>query len=118
MVRLPDTPELLRERPSRHSPVAFTKWQTTADRPGAGASCATMAAATFSFLTCGRSNHLAIGGLVGYDFGPLALKVIAAHSVDATDDVRGLSVWTRVTFKLWGPEAPTPPAAKPQLFRK
>jgi hypothetical protein len=29
-------------------PVAVAKWQTTEDRPGAGASCATMAAATFS----------------------------------------------------------------------
>jgi len=84
-------------------PVALTKWQTTEDRPGAGASCATMAAATFSSLTCGRANHLAIGGLVGYDFGHLALRLIAANSVYATDDVRGLSVWTRATFRLWGP---------------
>jgi hypothetical protein len=57
-------------------PVAVAKWQTTEDRPGAGASCATMAAATFSLLTCGRSNHVAIGGLVGYDFGPVVLKLI------------------------------------------
>ena len=84
-------------------PVAVTKWQTTYDRPGARASCATMAAATFSALTCGRANQLALGGLVGYDFGPLALKLIAAQSVYATDDIRGLSVWTRATFKLWGP---------------
>ena len=84
-------------------PVAVTKWQTTYDRPGARASCATMAAATFSALTCGRANHLAIGGLVGYDFGPLALKLIAAQSVYATDDIRGLSVWTRATFRLWAP---------------
>ena len=93
-------------------PVAVAKWQTTEDRPGAGASCDTMAAATFSLLTCGRSNHVAIGRLVGYDFGPVVLKLIAAHSVHATDDVRGLSVWTRVTLRLWGlmPRRRQPPS--------
>jgi hypothetical protein len=99
-------------------PVAFAKWQTTEDRPGAGASCDTMAVATFSLLTCGRSDHLAIGGLVGYDFGSLALRLIAAQCVYARDDVRGLSVSARVTFRLWGPDAPTPPATKPQLIHK
>jgi hypothetical protein len=99
-------------------PVAYLKWQTTDDRPGAGVSCAGMAAATLSQLTCGRQDHHALGGLIGYDFGPVALKVFVTDSVFTQDDFRGLNVWTKLSFRLWAPETPEAPAAKRPLIHK
>jgi len=96
-------------------PVAYFEWQTTADSPGGGASCGQMAAATGALLTCGRATDYAIGALVGYDFGPVALKTFFTQSIFTQDEIGGFAVWTKLSFRLWGPEAPAP--TKP-LFRK
>jgi hypothetical protein len=87
-------------------PVAYFMWQTTPDRPGGGYSCSTLAATTQSLVTCGRATDYAIGGLIGYDFGPVALKTFFTDSVYTRDNVGGLAVWTKLSFRLWGPEAP------------
>jgi len=71
-------------------PVAYLERQSTSDRPGGGASCAQMAAATGSQLTCGHATDFAIGGLVGYDFGRVALKLILTESVYTKDEFGGL----------------------------
>jgi hypothetical protein len=97
-------------------PVGYFKFQTTDDRPGGGVSCATMAAATASQLTCGRATDIAFGGLIGYDFGPVALKLYVSHSVYTKDDFGGVLVWSKLSFRIWGPEAPAP--ERPPLVRK
>jgi hypothetical protein len=93
-------------------PVGYLKWQTTADSPGGGVSCATMAAVTAGQLTCGRATDFALGGLVGYDFGPAALKVFVTDSVYTNDDFGGVLIWTKLSFRLWAPE---PPASSPLI---
>jgi hypothetical protein len=99
-------------------PVAYFKWQTTDDKPGGGASCATIAAASASQLTCGRQDHHALGGLVGYDFGPVALKVFVTDSVFTRDDFQGVNIWTKLSFRLWAPETPEAPTPKRPLIHK
>jgi len=94
-------------------PVAYLEAQTTSDRPGGGASCAQMAAATGAI--CGRATDLAIGGLIGYDFGRIALKLILTESVYTKDEFGGFAMWTKVSFPLFAPEDP---AANKPLFRK
>jgi hypothetical protein len=91
-------------------PVAYFMWQTTPDRPGGGYSCAALAATTRSLVTCGRATDYAIGGLIGYDFGPVALKLFLTDSVYTRDNLGGLAVWTKLSFRLWGPDAPAPTA--------
>jgi hypothetical protein len=90
-------------------PVGYFAWQTTNDTPGGGFSCAAMGAATAGLATCGRATDYAVGGLVGYDFGPVALKFTVTDSVHTRDDFGGLFVWTKLSFRLWGPDAPSSP---------
>ena len=71
-----------------------------------------MAAATASVLTCGRATDYAIGGLIGYDFGPAAIKLFLTESIFTRDNVGGFAIWTKLSFPLWGPEA-APAATKP-----
>jgi hypothetical protein len=97
-------------------PVGYLKFQTTSDKPGSGFTCASMAALTSSQLTCGRATDFAVGGLIGYDFGPVALKVFLTESVYTKDDFGGLLIWSKLSFRLWGPDEPAP-SSKP-LIRK
>jgi hypothetical protein len=90
-------------------PVAALKWQTTDDSPGGGFTCATLAAALPASLGCGKASSANIGGLVGYNFGPVDWQVWIVDNVSAHDDYEhGWGVYTRLTYKLWGPDAPTP----------
>jgi hypothetical protein len=86
-------------------PVASLKWQTTADRPGGGFSCAQVAAVLGPTLSCGRATNYAVGGLVGYNFGPADLQVWITDSVYTRDDFAGWSIFTKLTWKLWSPDA-------------
>jgi len=58
-----------------------------------------------------RQSQVAIGGLVGYDFGPLTLQTYVTHDVFERNyggfDTR---VWGRVIIPLWTPTPPPPPA--------
>ncbi len=93
-------------------PVAYFEWQTTSDKPGSGFSCAQMLAATT--VSCGRATDYAVGGLIGYDWGPVAAKVILTETVYHKDELGGLAVWTKISLPLWGPEAP---AKKPLITK-
>jgi hypothetical protein len=86
------------------------------EQTGLAYSCSALAATTRSLVTCGRATDNAIGGLIGYDFGPVALRTFFTDSVYARDNVGGLAVWTKLSFRLWGPEVPGS-AASP-LVRK
>jgi hypothetical protein len=53
--------------------------------------------------------------LIGYDFGPVDLQVWVTDSFvgqDTPQGPNGINVWTRIGFKIWGPEAPRPLVAK------
>ncbi len=90
-------------------PVGYFEVQTTNDSiggPGGAALCATF---------CGDYSNVAIGGLVGYDFGPVDLQVWVTDVVESRNAPAGVGslwVWTRLGFRLWAPEAPKPLVAK------
>jgi len=51
----------------------------------------------------------ALGGLLGYDFGPVDLQVWVTDNIvgeNSPDGPGAIHVWTRLGFKLWGFEAP------------
>jgi hypothetical protein len=58
-----------------------------------------------------KQSQFAIGGLVGYDFGPVILQAYLTTDVDENNygghDTRG---WGRVIVPLDNPLAPPPPA--------
>jgi hypothetical protein len=84
-------------------PVGYFEVQTTADT---GPGCPAL---------CGYYRTAAAGGLIGYDFGPLDLQVWVTDSFvgqNAQQGAGGIIVWSRMGFKLWGPEAPKPLVAK------
>lgn len=90
-------------------PVAFFEVQATSDSisgPGSAALCATF---------CGNYSNFAVGGLIGYDFGPVDFQVWVTDVVEAANTPAGtgsLWVWSRLGFRIWGPEAPKPLVAK------
>jgi len=91
-------------------PVGYFFDQTTGDSFGAGNSCAAMVATA---LHCGWAHGAALGGLVGYDFGPVDLQVWVTDQFWNQDTPGGgITVWTRMGFRLWAPEAPKPLVAK------
>jgi hypothetical protein len=96
-------------------PVASFKVQTTADSPGGGFSCAQLAAILPANLGCGKASNVSVGGLVGYNFGPVDWQVWITDTVSATDEFKGWGIYTRLTYKLWGPDAPAP--AKPMYTK-
>jgi hypothetical protein len=87
-------------------PVGYTELQVQNDSPGSGFTCAT------SGVPCGTWETVGLGGLVGYDFGPVDLQVWVTDNVYKHDAIDGLNVWTRLGFRLWAPEAPKPLVAK------
>lgn len=87
-------------------PVGFFKAQTTVDRPGGGIPCTPG--------LCGFQSNVAVGGLVGYDFGPVALQIWADETVECANAICGFDAWGRVSFKIWGPDAV---AAKPLVAK-
>jgi len=89
-------------------PVASFKWQTTSDSPGGGFTCAQVAALLGPTLGCGRQVDINVGGLVGYNFGPVDFQVYITDSVKTQDDFGGWAIYTRMTWRLWGPDAPKP----------
>jgi hypothetical protein len=78
-------------------PIAYVKFQTTADTPGGGIPCTP--------ALCGYEQQINVGGLIGYDFGPVDLQVWAADDVLCRNANCGLDIWTRWSFKIWGPQA-------------
>jgi hypothetical protein len=88
-------------------PVAYVEYQFSDDVPGGGVPC------TYGVGgSCGHAENFGLGGLVGYDFGPVDLQVWVTDSVYRQDQIDGLNVWTRLGFRLWAPEAAKPLVAK------
>lgn len=93
-------------------PVGYFVWQTTADRAG-GTGCAGLAASPLGGFGCSNQNFIGLGGLVGYDFGPVDLQVWATDTVWSQNTTEaGWTFWTRLGFRLWAPEAARPLVAK------
>ncbi|MBV1697240.1 MAG: transporter, partial [Hyphomicrobiales bacterium] len=88
-------------------PVADFQVQTTGDT-GCNAAATALG-------ICNRNSAAQLGGLVGYDFGPVDLQVWVLDTVASQNFAQGpgtMSVFTRLGFRLWGPEAPKPLVAK------
>jgi hypothetical protein len=90
-------------------PVGFFEQQVTSDSiggPGGAALCA---------VFCGNYSNVAVGGLIGYDFGPVDIQVWVTDVVEAANTPAGVGslwVWSRLGFRLWAPEAPHPLVTK------
>ncbi len=86
-------------------PAGYFKWQTTADRPGSGWTCAALTASPLygPSLSCGRTTDIALGGIVDYDLGGADFQIIATDEVYTEDAFKGVSIFTRLSFKLWQP---------------
>jgi len=93
-------------------PAGDFKFQTTADTPGSGYSCAQLTASAVygPALSCGTATDISLGGIASYDFGPAELQAWIVDSVYNRDDFNGIKAFTRLSFKLGGPE-PTPAPA-------
>lgn len=75
-----------------------------------------------------RYNEWAVGGLIGYDFGPASLSVWATQEVYASAKnasaaaigadpslvAQGATVFATLSYRLWAPEEP----AKAPMFHK
>jgi hypothetical protein len=71
-----------------------------------------------------RFSEWAVGGLVGYDFGPASLSVWATQEIGAKASnnaaaaaggdpsvvAEGATVFATLSYRLWAPEAPVQPA--------
>jgi hypothetical protein len=100
-------------------PIAALAFQTTNDQPGGGVTCAQLAViqAAAGQFGCGNNRAVALGALVGYDFGPVDMHVwfldalgCGTTTVDAAGC--GFGAWGSIAFRIWGPEAPKPLVAK------
>lgn len=73
-------------------PVAFGAWDVSSPIP-----------------SYARQSEFAIGGLVGYNFGPVIMQAYVTSTVAQTNygynDTRG---WFRMIIPLWSPPAPPP----------
>ena len=88
-------------------PVGSWVVQTTANSPGSGFTCAGVPG------LCGKEDRVRLGGLIGYDFGPVDLQVWVTDDAYCGDAAAcGINVWSRLGFRLWAPEAPKPLVAK------
>lgn len=93
-------------------PVGYFVVQTTPDRAG-GAGCGAMAATAVAGIACANQTFFGVGGLVGYDFGPVDVQVWVTDTVaQQNTGESGVLVWSRIGFRLWAPEAPRPLVAK------
>jgi hypothetical protein len=91
-------------------PIGYLDLQTSNDVPGGGVTCAALGATP---AHCGRLQQAAVGGLVGYDFGPVALQTWVTDQFLSRDVAfSGIMVWARLGFRIWGPEASKPLVAK------
>lgn len=105
-------------------PVAYYYGQVSND------SCSAICGyATGTLLNPQRFNIWAVGGLVGYNFGPAALSVwatdeisakasnpaaVAATGQDFSLVHQGFTVFGTLSYRLWGPEE----APKPAIYHK
>ena len=66
----------------------------------------------------GRGGRFALGGLIGYDFGPFSVQAYVARDVVTSAGVReSTDGWFRIVAPLYTPAAAPAPAPAP-LVRK
>jgi hypothetical protein len=97
-------------------PVAYYVGQVSND--SCSVNCAYL---TGTLANAQRFNVWAVGGLVGYDFGPAALSVWATQEVSAKASnasavaatgndfslvAQGTTVFATLSYRIWGPETP------------
>ncbi|MDR3489168.1 MAG: transporter [Bradyrhizobium sp.] len=102
-------------------PVAYYVAQVSDD--SCPASCTALGGSTL--VHSNRFSEWAVGGLVGYDFGPASLSVwatqeigarasnaaaVAAGGADPSVVAEGATVFATLSYRLWAPEAPVQPA--------
>ena len=83
-------------------PVASFIYQTTEDKDPLGF----YAAPPYDPINDRRSQQVAVGGLIGYDFGVAKVNLIVTDDVYARNTGSGWQVMTNMSFRLWGPDAP------------
>jgi hypothetical protein len=89
-------------------PAGDFKFQTTADTPGGGFTCADLVTKGLAAqgLGCGTATDISLGGMIGYDLGPAELEFYLVDSVYNRDDFDGIKAFINLSFKLWGPDVP------------
>jgi hypothetical protein len=101
-------------------PVAYYVAQVTDDK--CPLSC--IATGESTLLHSNRFSEWAVGGLVGYDFGPASFSVWATQEINAKASnnaaaaagadpsvvAQGATVFATLSYRLWAPEAPVAPA--------
>jgi hypothetical protein len=108
-------------------PVAYYTGQVTHDT--CPASCVAVYGANQTLANSASYNVWAVGGLVGYNFGPASLSVWATQEVsakasnaaaaaatgaDPSTVNQGTTVFATLSYRLWAPDAP----AEPAMYRK
>jgi hypothetical protein len=109
-------------------PVAYYVGQVSDD----SCSAFTCGYATGTLLNPQRFDIWAVGGLVGYNFGPAALSVWATQEVSAKASNaaaaallgqdfslthQGLTVFATLSYRLWGPDEGAKPATAPMYHK-
>jgi hypothetical protein len=106
-------------------PVAYYVGQVTDD--SCPASCTILGGSTLAHVQ--SYSIWAVGGLIGYDFGPVSVSLWATNEVSAKASnaaataigaadpsvvAQGTTVFGTISYRLWAPEAP----AQPAMFHK
>jgi hypothetical protein len=108
-------------------PVAYYYGQVTND--SCPVSCVAVYGGNQTLANAQRTNVWAVGGIVGYDFGPASFSVwatqevstkasntaaLAATGADPSTVSQGTTVFATLSYRLWAPEEPT----KTAMFHK
>jgi hypothetical protein len=108
-------------------PVAYYVGQVTNDT--CPVSCVAIYGANQTLANAQRTDVWAVGGLLGYDFGPASLSVwatqevsakasnaaaLAATGADPSTVSQGTTVFATLSYRLWAPDEPV----KPAMFHK
>jgi hypothetical protein len=107
-------------------PVAYYVGQITDD--SCPVSCQAFYGTQETLLHNSRSSVWAVGGLLGYDFGPANVSVWATQEVsakasnaaaaalgaDGSVTTQGTTVFATLSYRIWAPDEPT----KPAMFHK
>jgi len=105
-------------------PVGYYVAQVTHDKPGFDNIAA-------GFGDQGLWSRVAIGGLVGYDFGAVSVSVWGADEIwqhasggtpnilgqDTASSWKGWTIFMNLSYRLWAPEEPAPMPKHPLVYK-
>jgi hypothetical protein len=104
-------------------PVAYYYGQVSND--SCPTSCVAVYGANQTLANTARWDVWAVGGIIGYDFGPASVSVwatqevsakasnaaaVAASGFDPSTVNQGTTVFATLSYRIWAPEAPVQPA--------